>query len=120
MVLDSFDAEERAYLEIDVGGAKSIESEWKSFYKAVSQYKADKRGVPEVFSKSHPSHGRKYKALPAGPPSDDLHQVAAKVRMPPGTFLWRDNTRGAWLVQLRPMKPNHGGSSYQALFAALT
>eukprot|EP00973_Karenia_brevis_P063578 8835209-Karenia_brevis.AAC.1 len=69
----------------------------------------------------------KGKKFPASIPvaTDDLSQTSAKALLPPGAYIWRANTRGAWCVVLHPHRgfscswSSCGGSSHRAMLACV-
>ena len=90
-------------------------------YCKVSLYKNGK--IPTVTSKGHPLFG--YSFVKQVLPKNDLSQTEAKCMLPPGTYVWRANGKGAWLVRCLPNKSHsepwhrHDDCSYSALIAAV-
>ena len=79
--------------------------------------------VPSMRNKAHPLYGMAfYKEVPE--PSHDIVQKTASLYMPPGCYIWRANTRGAWYVHVRPHNAhaetwaNHQHDSFKAMIAA--
>ena len=98
---------------------------WKCFcacYCKVSLYKNGK--IPTTREKHHPLNGFSF-IKQIIPPKNDLSQADAKIMLPPSSYIWRANCKGAWLVRCLPHKSHaepwhkHDDCSYTALLAAV-
>ena len=88
--------------------------------------KVNKRGgtIPNVGGKKHPLKPYKFpKALPTG--LNDLDQKEAKTYLPPDSFIWRGNIKGAWFCTVGAHKDHaepwskHGMDSSVAMWACI-
>ncbi|CAK0790493.1 unnamed protein product, partial [Prorocentrum cordatum] len=82
--------------------------------------------TPAAKSKNHPlKNFIRDSGMPRRPPEpgDDLDQGVAKLFLPPGAFIWRSNTQGAWctntLGKYNSASWGTYGSSFEAFKVAL-